>query len=546
MPKVIFENDKDVIAVEGESILEVSLKNEIPHIHACGGKGRCSTCRVIVLEKQIQLPPRNEKESKIAEVKGFEENIRLACQTPINQNLKVRRLVKDKDDIDEAITQRMSTTGKEETLAILFSDIRGYTSFSEKSLAYDTVHILNRYFKAVGDEILKYQGFIDKYLGDGIMAVFGLNKYVDENPCMQAIKAGLGMLSIMNNFNRYLKANFNTEFAIGIGIHYGVAISGDIGHPAKKQCTVIGDTVNVASRIESANKELGTNLLISEAVYKEVKSKIKVQNSFTVNLKGKENAYTLYEPVYHFVKGEDCKDQLREFLFNELAISEVPSLLRLSFHDACSYNPVTKKGGLQARIFVDGELEKEVHNGLLPAALRIKELHRKINDKLPTQFSLSDVMAVSCCIGIEKCGGPYIPIKIGRKDYIIEDSTLNPPFTEEWNLSSILQRFTEMGFSKKEVVALNGTHTLGKIRGNFFTEDPYSFNNSFFKRLLSTQTETVLLPTHPTLEFAKTDLLFLQDEECKKYIEKYSVDERLFFKDFSEAFAKLMNLGQDL
>ncbi len=284
-------------AREGQTILEISLENGIPHIHACGGRAKCSTCRVIVLEGMSHVGPRTDQEKELAETKGLEENIRLACQTKVYGDISLRRLVIDNEDIEEAVHEVGETTGREEKLCILFSDIRGYTSFAEKALPYDTIHILNRYFKKMGERVLAYNGYIDKYIGDGLMVIFGLNKTKCKNPGLDAVACALEMLQEMKGINQYMKANFDTELEIGIGIHFGSAIVGKIGHPAKMQFTAIGDTVNFASRIESANKEAGTNLLISQDLRELVGDRVSLGKTFITKLKGKEGNYILHEVV---------------------------------------------------------------------------------------------------------------------------------------------------------------------------------------------------------------------------------------------------------
>jgi adenylate cyclase len=170
MVQINFLNDNKTIKSESTaSLLDISLQNGIPHVHVCGGKARCSTCRVIVLDGEENVLPRNEAEEKLARKKGFECNIRLACQTRVKGDVTVRRLVMDDEDIYLAAKHHGSTTGKEQQLAVLFSDIRSFTSFSETNLAYDVIHMLNRYFYEIGEVILQYDGFIDKYMGDGIM-----------------------------------------------------------------------------------------------------------------------------------------------------------------------------------------------------------------------------------------------------------------------------------------------------------------------------------------------------------------------------------------
>ncbi|HEO64900.1 MAG TPA: adenylate/guanylate cyclase domain-containing protein, partial [Spirochaetes bacterium] len=162
-----FSGDHLVDSKSHIPILEASLNASIPHTHVCGGQARCSTCRVLILKGLEHVKPRNEKEKRLAAIKGFPQNVRLACQTKITGDIKLRRLVFDDQDINEAVNQgaqSLGEQGQEQHLSILFSDIRSFTSFSEKNLPYDIIHILNRYFEALGHCIDENGGYIDKYM----------------------------------------------------------------------------------------------------------------------------------------------------------------------------------------------------------------------------------------------------------------------------------------------------------------------------------------------------------------------------------------------
>ena len=272
------------------------MKNEIPQIYACGGKASCSTCRLIVHDDSLEnVLPRTEKEKKLAEKKGLDDHIRLACQTKIKGDVQVRRLVLDDRDVDMAISEQGRSAGEQKKIAVLFSDIRNFTPFVESHLSYDVVHILNRYFFQMGEAIIQHKGFIDKYMGDGIMAMFGLNCSSSGEACLNAVKAGIQMQENLCFLNQYLQDHFSVQFKIGVGIHFGEVIVGEMGHPDSQQFTAIGDAVNLASRVESMTKKAGTNFLITRDVYKNVKGKIKKGQVFQTSLKGKSGEYRLYE-----------------------------------------------------------------------------------------------------------------------------------------------------------------------------------------------------------------------------------------------------------
>jgi len=277
------------------TFLETALAHKIPHEHACGGMGRCSTCRVLILDGLDQICERNETETALAKRKGLETNVRLACQTTARGPVRLRRLVLDALDLKDARESSGASTGREANIAVLFSDIRNFTNFSEKHLPYDVIHSLNRYFARMGQCVLDHGGRIDKYMGDGLMALFGLEESDGRSVCLSAVKAALDMRENLNGINEYLRVHLSETFHTGIGIHYGNALVGVMGHPDFRQFTAIGDTVNMASRIESVTKKAGSDLLISEDVYRLIAEDVRIQRKFVTSLKGKSGKYRLFE-----------------------------------------------------------------------------------------------------------------------------------------------------------------------------------------------------------------------------------------------------------
>jgi len=294
-------DEREVFADETETILKASLRSGIPHTHVCGGKARCSTCRVMIVDGMENLHPRNEREQAMADRLKFSPDIRLACQTTFQEEIRLRRLVIDDEDItldDQTMPGREGgeVVGSEKRIAILFSDVRSFTNFSEALPAYDVIHALNRYFHEVGQVISYHGGYIDNYLGDGIMALFGVDNPKDAP--LRAVRAGLDMLTVIDRSIRpYFEAIYGRDFDIGIGIHYGEAVVGTIGARNRKTQTAIGDSVNFASRIESVNKEAGTRLLISDDTLKMVRNAVQVGKTTRVMVKGKTGEHMLYEVV---------------------------------------------------------------------------------------------------------------------------------------------------------------------------------------------------------------------------------------------------------
>lgn len=296
MPIIKYEPDLEISEDDSElSILDISLKHGITHMHACGGNGRCSTCRVLVTRNLENLGDPTEAEIELSKARGFEKNIRLACQSHLTGPVSIRLLVQDQSDYEEISNRKQVTTGREDNVAILFSDIRSFTGFSEKHLPYDIIHILNRYFEAMGQIVLDHGGMLDKYIGDGLMANFGLNESDPVSICLRSTAAALKMQDILKEINLYAKMHLDHEFEIGIGIHYGNVIIGELGHHSNAALTLIGDAVNQASRVESMTKKAGAGVLVSESVYCHIKDYVSKGRTFQAPLKGKTGRFYLYE-----------------------------------------------------------------------------------------------------------------------------------------------------------------------------------------------------------------------------------------------------------
>ena len=282
------------------TVLAASLRARISHAHACGGNARCSTCRVIVTAGKENLLERNEKEWKLAHKLGFPPHIRLACQTKVKGNVEVKRPIIDAFDLELALAQVDAENldgqvGCERNIGVLFFDIEEYTPFAEKQLPYDVIHVLNKYYALVGRSVQTHGGHIIDYYGDGILAVFGLEQ--QESPVLDAIQSAFDMQEALKEFNAYLTLMFDHQFKVRMGLHFGKAIVGKVGIDGAYKFAVIGDTINVANRIEEVNKQFGTYFLISEDAYHQVKNSVQVNKTYHTSLKGKSGSFTLFEVV---------------------------------------------------------------------------------------------------------------------------------------------------------------------------------------------------------------------------------------------------------
>ena len=298
-PRVKYTGSNRFVEVEepGTSLLELSRVHRIPHLHECGGQGICTTCRIRVLKGSESLSPRSSLEEEMATRRGWDPSIRLACQAKVNGDVEIQRLIWTSAETSQLQVEKFRRTkGEERHLVILFCDMRNFTTMADKHPNFDLAHMLNRFFTALGDPILMNDGIIYQYVGDEIVALFGTTGDHQEKDCMDAVRAALGMQYAVGRLNRFEMKQFGIEFEVGIGIHFGKAYVGYIGHPQNQQFSVIGDPVNIASRIQGQNKDLNTKLLISDAVLNQLpENTLKIGLESRVNLKGKEGSFLLHE-----------------------------------------------------------------------------------------------------------------------------------------------------------------------------------------------------------------------------------------------------------
>ncbi len=260
-------SDITVMAPAGRTILEISLENNILHAHACGGNARCSTCRVSVLAGLQNLSPRNSEETKLAKRLNFTDDVRLACQTRVGGPVRLRRLIRDEDDVSMVRSDSggaVRAVGREVPLAVLHASTRETTTIFRKLLAHDVVHILNRYYAQVGDAIFANGGQIARYDGTTMVALFGLDADDARSKCTSAMRAALRMQKRMDLFNQYLAEHFGLSLTLDLGLHYGRMIAGELGHPDQLRMTAIGEPANIAQAVAAENHAYGTHILATE------------------------------------------------------------------------------------------------------------------------------------------------------------------------------------------------------------------------------------------------------------------------------------------
>ncbi|MEH6547400.1 MAG: adenylate/guanylate cyclase domain-containing protein [Sneathiella sp.] len=290
---VSYPDGKTVSAAPGLTILEASNLGNIPHASVCGGRGRCSTCRVRIVDGEVDLEPPSEREAAVLKRVGAVEGTRLACQVKPVTDVSVIPLLPAKSTPQQGFNQPGYLHGQEKEIAILFADLRAFTKFSEQKLPYDVVFVINQYFRHMGEAIEASGGHLDKFIGDGVMALFGLEDS-PEIASQKALDAATAMAAELEIMNRNLKSDLPIPLRIGIGLHLGQVIVGKMGYGNATSITAIGDAVNTASRLETMNKEFSSQLIFSNELAKRSGRNFSSFRSEEVMVRGREEPITIF------------------------------------------------------------------------------------------------------------------------------------------------------------------------------------------------------------------------------------------------------------
>jgi len=259
--------DREVRVPKGLSVLEASLRYHIPHASVCGGRARCSTCRVRVVGGREALPAPSPREAFVLQRIGVAANpsIRLACQLRPQDDVDVIPLLPPTMNADLLRKGRNMNIGKEHYIVSMFVDMRGSTKLAEARLPFDVVFLINRFLGAVSQAALDVGGLPNQFVGDGLLALFGVDTDA-RTACRQALRAAARVVDNVAHMNRQFAADLPEPIRFGIGIHGGEVIIGDIGFRDHTVFTALGDPVNVAARLQDMTKALGCRLVVSDAV----------------------------------------------------------------------------------------------------------------------------------------------------------------------------------------------------------------------------------------------------------------------------------------
>jgi adenylate cyclase len=261
-----YGNGRTIRVPKGLSVLEASLRNNVPHASVCGGRARCSTCRIRIIGDCGPLPAPSKREAFVlSSVGAADPSIRLACQLRPTSDLSFFQLFTPQAASANAQASQPHRIGQERYLVSLFVDMRGSTKLAEQRLPFDTVFIVNRFLAAVSQAVIECGGQPNQFIGDGELALFGLHTG-PKIACRQALKAAAKIAANVAELNQFLGHDLQTPIRFGIGIHGGEVIIGDIGYRDHMVFTALGDAVNVAARLQDMTKTLGCEAVLSEEV----------------------------------------------------------------------------------------------------------------------------------------------------------------------------------------------------------------------------------------------------------------------------------------
>jgi adenylate cyclase len=260
-----YGNGRTIRVPKGLSVLEASLRHQVPHASVCGGRARCSTCRIRVIGDCTSLPvPSNREAFVLNRVgTGSDPAIRLACQLRPETDISFFQIFLPQTAAAGA--SGPSHIGEERYLVSMFVDMRGSTKLAENRLPFDTVFVVNRFLGAVSQAVIECGGQPNQFLGDGQLALFGLTTN-RQTACRQALKAAAMIAANVEELNQFLKHDLREPIRFGIGIHGGEVIVGDIGYRDHMVFTALGDAVNVAARLQDMTKSVGCEVILSDAV----------------------------------------------------------------------------------------------------------------------------------------------------------------------------------------------------------------------------------------------------------------------------------------
>ncbi len=261
-PSLSHANGRRLSLRPGATVLETLIENGIPHAAVCGGRARCTTCRIMVTNGIDDLQPADGVEARALKRIGAAPGVRLACQVRPTAHLTIMPLLTANANAADGHT-RGGIEGSERAITVMFVDLRDSTRLSETKLPYDVMFLLNLFFAEMTKALVSTNGHYSQFTGDGLMALYGLRGHDPGMGAADALRGARDMLRRLDALNSQLRDELSKPLQIGVGIHFSNAIVGAMGPPNSQLITAIGDMVNTCARLESLSKEYGLPIIIS-------------------------------------------------------------------------------------------------------------------------------------------------------------------------------------------------------------------------------------------------------------------------------------------
>ena len=289
--RIIHANGRVLTAPVGLSLLEALRDAGIPHASVCGGRARCTTCRVRIDSGTKGLPPVQAIEAAALNRIGAADDVRLACQLRPTRSVTVTPLLPP--HVTPADLDIRRTPGHERRIAVMFVDLRESSRLGEQRLPYDVFFILNRFFAEMADALRETGGYYSTFNGDGLMALYGTETGL-ERGCRDAMRGAVAIQARLTRINAALAHDLPRPLVAGIGIHAGEAIVGTMGPPATPILSALGDTVNVAARLEAETKQHGCAITVSSPCATAAALDLSRFPEHTVTVRGRDKSVTYY------------------------------------------------------------------------------------------------------------------------------------------------------------------------------------------------------------------------------------------------------------
>jgi adenylate cyclase len=292
-PRLTYADGRTATILPGATVLETLRANRLPLAAVCGGRARCTTCRIRVVKGLGSLPKPVGLEAAALSRIGATEGVRLACQLRPTANITVLPLLTADANAAHGL-MRAGMEGSERQVTVMFIDLRGSTTLGEARMPYDVLFILNQFFDEMSKALTATGGHYSNFTGDGLMAIYGLFATEPAKGALQALRGAREMLMRLEKVNARLKADLKEPLRIGIGIHFGEAIVGAMGPPHSQIITAIGDTVNTTARLEGLTKDYSCALILSQSAAQAAGLKLTGESLHHATVKGRAESVAFY------------------------------------------------------------------------------------------------------------------------------------------------------------------------------------------------------------------------------------------------------------